>query len=1582
MGFTARYAQNWPRATIDTEPMKKRLCLALAALTFLFGTASAQTVSLAGQTLDFGTPLTASPGTTVGASCLYDDVVTVSGTSYDAIITITAMSNALLSDFDATSATNSNTAAHFSPQVLWTGPGEISYSLQFIQDGTGGAPVPVTLGDFSLTAWDLDGVGVTGSYFSTSDLTSYALGSSTVLTYSSTGSGQGSFTNSNAASNTIGTDGTSRVSVGYSSVSTLNFAIGSASSGSKTYLISGDQPSSWFPTTPATVSFPNLYSFSALSPFFTCDGVASTAQSVTLEGRNLTAPLQANAPSGWEISTQMTQGFSTSLSFPVDSTGRMDTTVYVRMTGSAPATNPSDLQLSSTGASSVQVSLDGTKGGVLTVSNFTGTNPSACGTADGSITFNIANVVDGSYTVSYRGGSATATVAAGLATLSGLEEGHYYDLVLTDGNGCSSAQGNHISLTEPIDFTIAYAPTDKSLCVGSATTFGVVSTGAATSIQWYLFSGGMWTPIAGATAGTYTTTNLTDTTRYHVRLTSVGGCRWTSPVVTASVHPTPTATATVTPASCPGTADGSIDLSVTAGQTPISYLWNTGATTEDLNGISSGTYTVTLLDPIGCQGSAMVAVSDSDGIAPTVYAMDITVQIDSTGTATITPSDLDSSSSDNCSLTLNINKNSWTCAQLGTDTVMLWGTDGNQSDTAYAVVTVVDTVGPVVDCIADTTVYVAIDTSGASFSWADATVQDPCGVDSTWATDTAGSWFLIGTHTITTYGVDIHGNVDSCSFVLTVSDTLAPTFMACLPDTILYATALECGANFTWNTPTAMDNSDTVLYSATDTSGSFFAVGVDTVRLFAQDLSGNTDTCLFLVTVRDTLAPTWDGTLDTLVVQASLDTCGVYTDSITLSAPTIVEACGLDTLYNNANSYYPLGAHDVYWYATDPSGNMDSILQKLIVEERFRPEIYCPGDTLFFSAAADSTQTQVTWTGDSVWDNCGIDSAYFSLDTGSYLPVGLFKIDYFAYDLSGNGDTCSFFISISDTTAPAITGLQGDTTIVLPQDTCLVNYSWALPTIEENTTNYTSGSNYTTNSGDFGLGSHTVYYTVEDAAGFTDSAGFTITVVDQSGPQLLASTQVLTLDNNGFATLTPALVDSGSFDCSGIDSLWLSDTLFVCFDVGSPLVWFYGQDSLGFVDSIQLNITILPSPTSVITSNLVTTDALCFGEANGTATVNASGGSPPYSYAWTTTGDTTQSITGLAAGTYNYHVNDTNGCVFQANFNINEPPALVASVVGSNYNGFGVSVEGANDGTTDLTVTGGTTPYSFSWNNGFATTEDLNGLFEGTYFVVVTDSNGCTTGDTVTLTEPDFLRVQAFTLTDNICPDDLDGSAYVSYTGGAAPFTVTWSTAATTDTISGLASGTLTVVVVDANGVVNSDSTTVIALDEDCDGILNTDEGGVAGAGGGMGDFDGDGIPNQQDTDSDGDGISDALEWDSNGDGIGFDDCDGDGFPNFLDPDPCTLYPATVVTPNGDGRNDTWEIPGLVQYPGSSVKIFNRHGRLVYESANYENDFSGNANVQTFMNNASGELPTGTYYYYLTLGGTSTTLNGYFYINK
>ncbi|MTB54018.1 SprB repeat-containing protein, partial [Lewinella sp. W8] len=135
----------------------------------------------------------------------------------------------------------------------------------------------------------------------------------------------------------------------------------------------------------------------------------------------------------------------------------------------------------------------------------------------------------------------------------------------------------------------------------------------------------------------------------------------------------------------------------------------------------------------------------------------------------------------------------------------------------------------------------------------------------------------------------------------------------------------------------------------------------------------------------------------------------------------------------------------------------------------------------------------------------------------------------------------------------------------------------------------------------------------------------------------------------------------------------------------------------------------------------------------------------------------------------------------------------------------------SDDGTITLTVVGGTAGYTYAWSNG-ATTQNLSGLAAGTYTVVVTDANGCTTTESFTIDQPEPLVATGVT-TDVICNDDAgtsdDGTITLTVVGGTAGYTYAWSNGATTQNLSGLAAGTYTVVVTDANGCTTTESFTI-----------------------------------------------------------------------------------------------------------------------------------------------------------------------------
>ena len=224
----------------------------------------------------------------------------------------------------------------------------------------------------------------------------------------------------------------------------------------------------------------------------------------------------------------------------------------------------------------------------------------------------------------------------------------------------------------------------------------------------------------------------------------------------------------------------------------------------------------------------------------------------------------------------------------------------------------------------------------------------------------------------------------------------------------------------------------------------------------------------------------------------------------------------------------------------------------------------------------------------------------------------------------------------------------------------------------------------------------------------------------------------------------------------------------------------------------------------LVISYLNGTHVACFGSSNGTISLEVLGGTGSYTYAWTGPNSftaTTQDLTGLAAGTYNVTV--TSGAeTVTGSFTVTQPAAALAVTIASFDN---QSCAATANGSINITVTGGTASYTYLWSSG-AVTEDLSNLASGTYTVLVTDANGCTTSITQVITAPAPIVI-AGTVTNSTCA--VGGTISVSVTsGGTAPYSYQWSgpssftgnTASNTASISNLAPGYYTLVITDNNG--------------------------------------------------------------------------------------------------------------------------------------------------------------------------------------
>ncbi|MEI7897761.1 MAG: T9SS type A sorting domain-containing protein [bacterium] len=205
----------------------------------------------------------------------------------------------------------------------------------------------------------------------------------------------------------------------------------------------------------------------------------------------------------------------------------------------------------------------------------------------------------------------------------------------------------------------------------------------------------------------------------------------------------------------------------------------------------------------------------------------------------------------------------------------------------------------------------------------------------------------------------------------------------------------------------------------------------------------------------------------------------------------------------------------------------------------------------------------------------------------------------------------------------------------------------------------------------------------------------------------------------------------------------------------------------------------------------------CFGENNGSVTVSVSGGNPTYTYVWSSApAQTTQSATGLIAGSYTVTVTDGVGATVTSGATITQPTLLVATAsVVSNVSCF----QEAN-GAASTTVNGGSGSYTYTWStNPVQHTAGATGLTAGTYTITVSDAHTCTATATVEITQPAILALTA-SVANILCNTGNTGAITTTVTGGTTPYIYTWSNGQATPAISGLSPGIYAVTVTDSHG--------------------------------------------------------------------------------------------------------------------------------------------------------------------------------------
>ena len=225
------------------------------------------------------------------------------------------------------------------------------------------------------------------------------------------------------------------------------------------------------------------------------------------------------------------------------------------------------------------------------------------------------------------------------------------------------------------------------------------------------------------------------------------------------------------------------------------------------------------------------------------------------------------------------------------------------------------------------------------------------------------------------------------------------------------------------------------------------------------------------------------------------------------------------------------------------------------------------------------------------------------------------------------------------------------------------------------------------------------------------------------------------------------------------------------------------------------NLTVtITQPVQAIAAVSSITNIVCYGLTTGSIDITVSGGIAPYTYLWTN-GAATQDISNLGTSTYGVTITDANSCVL--NFNnlavVLTTPAVQTSVASVN-----VSCYLGNNGSIDITTSGGVSPYSYLWSNG-SPNQDISNLSAGTYNLVTTDNNGCIYSNSIVITEPSATITLSQTHQDVLCFNQLSGSIDITPIAGTAPYSYSWSNGSTMEDLGNIGAGNYSVIVTDAN---------------------------------------------------------------------------------------------------------------------------------------------------------------------------------------
>jgi len=1034
----------------------------------------------------------------------------------------------------------------------------------------------------------------------------------------------------------------------------------------------------------------------------------------------------------------------------------------------------------------------------------------------------------GSVAASNSGGTSPFTYSWSnsqtTATINGLSPGNY-TVTVTDSKGCSSTSTAAITQPAAISFTAsqsAPATCGSNNGVAVATT----ATGGTGSFGYNWSSGAI-----GLTAGTLVSGI------YTVTATDANGCTTTSTAIIGN-SPAPTINSiTPTQLLCNGAANGSAVVSAT-GTGTLTYSWTNGNTSVTTTNLNAGTYYVTVTDGSGCNAISSIVITSPPALTvPVITPVNAScgnsngsaVAVSSGGTGALTYS---------WSNTISGATDSGLAAGNYTVTVK----DAN-SCAVTNTIAINNSGGPVINSVTGNNPLCASGTGNATASASGGTGT----LTYTWSNTNSGT--VAGNLSAGIYTVSVT-DANSCVSTSTVSISIPPA----IATPTVTPTNATCGSNNGSAVAASSGGTGPLTYSwsntASGTTTTGLAAGIYTVTVTDINSCTATNTASIInsggpainsVTVTN---PPCSGGTGTAVANASGGTGALtYTWSNTVSAAT---ATGL------ATGNYTITVKDANACVNTSIVSISVPAAISLAASQNTPASCGNNNGVAVTTAATGGTGAITY----LWSNGSTGLTASSLPSGTYTVTAT----------DSKGCTASSTAILNNSPAPVINsitptqllcnGASNASAVVSASGTGTLSYTWTNGNSAVTSTNLNAGTYYVTvtdgsgcnaissvvitsppaitvpaitpvntscgnNNGSAvalssgGTGALTYSWsntaTGQTASGLS-AATYTVSVTDANAC-VQTNTVVIGSNNGPIVQTTTPVNELCNGNSTGSVAITISGG-------SSPYTYSWSNSASSITSLANNSITNLPANTYIVTitdkngctataSSAITepaaistpvitpTNASC-GASDGSAIASASGGTGSLTYSWSTTA-TGQTATGLSAVTYTVTVTDANGCFVNQTIaigNSNGPSVQTTTPVNELCNG-------GSTGSANVTITGGSAPYTYSWSNGTSSitnspNNSITAVLANTYIVTITDNNNCSVTTSLIITEPSAITIPATSTVNSTC-GNANGSATALSTGGTGTLTYSWTNLLSGSSVTGLSVGTYTLTVTDAN---------------------------------------------------------------------------------------------------------------------------------------------------------------------------------------